>query len=64
MSDTPRTDAAIYEEDTGLNGMVKVVSPEFARGLEIELAAANAKIKELELEIENQEYEAREEHPE
>lgn len=37
MSATPRTDAAIYEEDTGHNGMVAVVSPDFARTLEREL---------------------------
>lgn len=52
---TPRTDAAIYEEGTGYNGMVKVVSPDFARQLERELATAtadlataNARVKELE----------------
>jgi hypothetical protein len=36
---TPRTDAAITEEDTGYNGLINVVSPEFARTLERELAA-------------------------
>jgi transposase-like protein len=36
MSNTPKTDAAIYEEDTGYNGMAQVVSPDFARELERE----------------------------
>lgn len=43
QSDTPRTDAAEYEEDTGYNGIVKVVSPDFARELERE----NTKAREL-----------------
>jgi len=34
MSDTPMTDASIVEEDTGYNGLIKTVSPEFSRELE------------------------------
>jgi hypothetical protein len=41
-NDTPRTNAAIVEEDTGYNGIVQTVSPDFARELERE----NAKLRE------------------
>lgn len=46
---TPRTDEAIYEEDAGYNGggIVEVVSPEFARSLELENAQLAAQCSEL-----------------
>lgn len=44
---TPLTNAAIYEEDTGHNGMVKVVSPDFARSLERRLSALEGEAIEL-----------------
>jgi len=45
MSKTPITDAAIYEEDTGYNGLVKVVSPESMRALEIKYNEVKAKLE-------------------
>lgn len=43
MSDTPRTDAAVWQIEGG-----EMVCPKFARHLERELNAANEKIKKLE----------------
>lgn len=37
---TPRTDAAIYEEDTGCNGLVKVVAPSKCAEIERDLIEA------------------------
>lgn len=47
MSATPLTDAAVYEEDTGYNGMVSVVSPSFARELETSWRAAVTTVNAL-----------------
>ena len=43
MSDTPKTDAAVWQIEGG-----EMVCPKFARHLERELNAANEKIKKLE----------------
>lgn len=53
QSDTPLTDEAIYEEDTGYNGMVRVVSPDFARDLERQLRTAERERDRLHRECEN-----------
>ena len=45
MSETPRTDEHLRMKEE--NGHTVVVSSEFARQLEIELAAAKAKLKKL-----------------
>ena len=45
MSDTPRTDEHLRMKEE--NGHTVVVSSEFARQLEIELAAAKAKLRKL-----------------
>jgi hypothetical protein len=45
MSETPRTDEHLRKKEE--NGQVVIVSSEFARQLEIELAAAKAKLKKL-----------------
>lgn len=47
MSDTPRTDAEVVEDDNGLSGYVDVVDADFARQLERELAEANSIIRKL-----------------
>jgi len=49
MSDTPRTDdRVLYAEEIGVNSRSEWVNAPFARGLERELNAANARIKLLE----------------
>jgi hypothetical protein len=49
MSDTPRTDAAVYDTyDDCERGGGEAVSPDFARQLERELAEARREIKRLE----------------
>lgn len=47
MSNTPRTDAAIYKEDTGHNGLVAVLAVEFGRQLERELNETKNQVRIL-----------------
>ncbi len=45
VNDTPLTDSATYEECSSVNGYVKVVAPEFAKGLERQLAAVRCELE-------------------